>query len=140
MGIRHRRVCISCHPRTIVLSLWSISTPSLVNITLHLASHSSATATRLCNIFGMRYPRVAACRSDDNASCSVLVVVMWLPLGMVTCLLGSCCSATFAGALLCNNVSDAALSINAVSSSLYILAQLGILLGSNDVLILFCTK
>eukprot|EP00957_Ditylum_brightwellii_P088354 6730233-Ditylum_brightwellii.AAC.1 len=82
MGIRHRCVCVSRHPLMLVLPPWSISTPSLVNITLHLASHSSATATRLCNMFGMRYPCVAACGSDDNASCSVWVVVMWLPLGM----------------------------------------------------------
>eukprot|EP00957_Ditylum_brightwellii_P141974 10815967-Ditylum_brightwellii.AAC.1 len=81
MGIRHRRVCISRHPLTHVRPPWSISTPSLVNITLHPASHSSATATKLCNIFGMQYPRVAACGSDDNASSSVLVVFMWLPLG-----------------------------------------------------------
>eukprot|EP00957_Ditylum_brightwellii_P109290 8336537-Ditylum_brightwellii.AAC.1 len=70
MGIRHRRVCVSCHPLALVCPPWSISTPSLVNITLHQALHSSATATKLCNIFGMRYPRVAACRSDDNASSS----------------------------------------------------------------------
>eukprot|EP00957_Ditylum_brightwellii_P060319 4580591-Ditylum_brightwellii.AAC.1 len=82
MDICHRRVCVSCHPLTLVRPPWSISTPSLVNITLHPASHSSATATRLCNIFCMRYPRFAACGSDDNASCSVLVVFMWLLLGM----------------------------------------------------------
>eukprot|EP00957_Ditylum_brightwellii_P007029 531937-Ditylum_brightwellii.AAC.1 len=82
MGILHRRVCISHHPLMHVLPPWSISTPSLVKITLQPALHSSATATRLCNIFGMQYPRVAACRSDDNTSCSVLVVCMWLPLGM----------------------------------------------------------
>eukprot|EP00957_Ditylum_brightwellii_P164966 12560356-Ditylum_brightwellii.AAC.1 len=82
MGICQRRVCVWHHPLTLVLPPWRMSTPSLVNITLHPASHSSATATRLCNIFSMQYPHVAACGSDDNASCSVSVVVMWLPLGM----------------------------------------------------------
>eukprot|EP00957_Ditylum_brightwellii_P125285 9549561-Ditylum_brightwellii.AAC.1 len=82
MGIHHRHVCVFCHPLMLVLPPWSISTPSLVNITLHPASHSSATATRLCNMFGMQYPCVAVFGSDDNSNCSVWVVVMWLPLGM----------------------------------------------------------
>eukprot|EP00957_Ditylum_brightwellii_P046507 3529644-Ditylum_brightwellii.AAC.1 len=85
MGIHHRCECVSCHPLTLVCPPWSISTPSLVNITLHLALHSSATATKLCNIFCMQYARVTDCRSDDNASSSVLVVVMWLPLDMGPC-------------------------------------------------------
>eukprot|EP00957_Ditylum_brightwellii_P093731 7136913-Ditylum_brightwellii.AAC.1 len=64
MGILHRRVCISLHPLTHILPPWSISTHSFVKITLHPALHNSATATRLCKIFGIRYPRVAACGSD----------------------------------------------------------------------------